>query len=80
MAYQSRVKLESGDAILIRTGRWARRAAEGLWNTKKNTAGLPRVCLPWLKKHDVAVVGSDLATDVLALWCGGSKHAYPPGA
>jgi len=59
------VKLESGDAVLIRTGRWARRAAEGLWKYEENTAGLHASCLPWLKKHDVAVVGSDLATDVL---------------
>jgi kynurenine formamidase len=59
------VKLETGDAVLIRTGRWARRAAEGLWKYEENTAGLHASCLPWLKKHDVAVVGSDLATDVL---------------
>src|SRR5262249_39600290 len=31
----------------------------------KNSAGLHASCLPWLKKRDVAVVGSDLATDVM---------------
>jgi len=29
------------------------------------SAGLHASCLPWLKKRDVAVVGSDLATNVM---------------
>ena len=59
------VKIGSGDAVLIRTGRWARRAAEGPWDIEKKSAGLHASCLTWLKQRDVAVVGSDLATDVL---------------
>jgi len=59
------IKVESGDAVLIRTGRWARRQQEGPWDIMKGSAGLHALCLPWLKKRDVAVVGSDLALDVL---------------
>jgi kynurenine formamidase len=59
------IKVSSGDAILIRTGRWARRKAEGPWEIMKNSAGLHASCLPWLKQRDVAIVGSDLATDVM---------------
>lgn len=59
------VQVESGDAVIIRTGRWARRAAEGEWNIWENSAGLHASSLPWLKKRDVAIVGSDLATDVI---------------
>jgi kynurenine formamidase len=59
------VKVESGDALLIRTGRWARRDLEGPWDILKGSAGLHASCLPWLKERDVAVVGSDLALDVL---------------
>jgi kynurenine formamidase len=59
------IKVGAGDAILIRTGRWARRSAQGSWEIMKNSAGLHTSCLPWLKKRDVAVVGSDLATDVM---------------
>ena len=59
------VRVESGDAILVRTGRWARRKLEGPWDVMKGTAGLHASCLPWLKKRDVAVVGSDLALDVM---------------
>ncbi len=59
------VKVEPGDAVLIRTGRWARGEAEGQWDILKSSAGLHASCLPWLKQRDVAVVGSDLALDVL---------------
>jgi kynurenine formamidase len=59
------VKVESGDVVLIRTGRWTRRETEGPWNVMTASAGLHASCLPWLKKRDVAVIGSDLALDVL---------------
>ncbi len=59
------VKVESGDAVLIRTGRWERAKVEREWDIMKNSAGLHASCLPWLKARDVAVVGSDLALDVL---------------
>jgi kynurenine formamidase len=59
------VKVGSGDAILVRTGRWARRELDGPWEIMKGSAGLHASCLPWLKKRDVAVVGSDLALDVM---------------
>jgi kynurenine formamidase len=58
------VKVGSGDVILIRTGRWARRAAKGPWDTSK-VAGLHASCVPWLKARDVAIAGSDAALDVL---------------
>ena len=59
------VKIQSGDAVLINTGRWARYQAEGEWDAMKGSAGLDASCMPWLKKRDVAVVGSDLASDVI---------------
>jgi kynurenine formamidase len=59
------VKVKSGDAVLIRTGRWLRREQEGPWEISKGSAGLHASCLPWLKERGVAVVGSDLALDVL---------------
>jgi len=59
------VKIESGDAVFIRTGRWARYEAEGEWEVEKNSAGLDVSCVPWFKKRDVAVLGSDLALDVM---------------
>ncbi len=54
----------SGDIVLIRTGRWAKRDAEGPWDVSKLSAGLHASSAPWLKEHDVAILGSDAASDV----------------
>ena len=59
------VKVESGDVVLIRTGRWERAKVEASWDIMKKSAGLHASCLPWLKARDVAIVGSDLSLDVL---------------
>jgi kynurenine formamidase len=58
------VKIKSGDVVFIRTGRWARRAAKGPWDPLK-IAGLHVSCVPWLRKRDVAIMGSDACLDVL---------------
>src|SRR5579864_7841073 len=59
------VKISSGDAILLRTGRWARRAKIGPWNVGQNEAGFHASTVPWLKMRGVALVGSDDAQDVV---------------
>src|SRR5207248_2101916 len=59
------VKVGSGDVIFIRTGRWARRAEKGPWDISKNSAGLYASCMKWLKARDVAMLGSDAASDVM---------------
>jgi kynurenine formamidase len=58
------VKVASGDIVFIRTGRWARRAAKGPWDAGAEGAGLFATCAKWLHQRDVAMVGSDLGTDV----------------
>src|SRR6202035_1817865 len=37
---QAGMKVKAGDALFIRTGRWARRAKSGPWDIGKNAAGL----------------------------------------
>ena len=59
------VKVGPGDALLIRTGRWARRAAVGPWNVGQNAAGLHASTAAWLKARGVALIGSDAALDVV---------------
>jgi kynurenine formamidase len=59
------MRVESGDALLLRTGCWMRRRISGEWNVMQGSAGLHASCLPWLKERDVALVGSDLALDVM---------------
>jgi kynurenine formamidase len=60
---QAHLKVEPGDAVLIRTGRWARREARGPWQTSE-LAGLYITCAKWLRQRDVAILGSDAAEDV----------------
>ena len=58
------VKIGSGDAVLIRTGRWALRAAKGPWPQAREAAGLHGSVMPWLKQRDIALLGSDAVNDV----------------
>lgn len=62
---KANITVGSGDAVLIHTGRWARAKLEGSWDVMKDSPGLHASCLPWLKQRDVALIGSDLALDVL---------------
>jgi kynurenine formamidase len=59
------VKAASGDAIFLRTGRWARRAAVGPWAVSQRAAGFHASVAPWIKARGVAFVGSDDAADVV---------------
>jgi kynurenine formamidase len=61
---KSGVKIASGDAVLLRTGRWARRAKVGPWNVGQGAAGVHASVAPWIKERGVALFGSDAASDV----------------
>jgi kynurenine formamidase len=56
------LKVSAGDALFIRTGRWARRAAVGPWDVSREgqRPGPSALVLPWLKARDVALLGSDV--------------------
>ena len=54
---QAGVKVAPGDALLLRTGRWAKRPSPG-------SGGYDASFLPFLKERDVALLGSDSAQDV----------------
>jgi len=64
-AKKAGVEIASGGAILVRTGRWARREALGPWNVGQKMAGLHASVAPWIKARGVAFVGSDAAEDVV---------------
>ena len=61
---KARVKVSPGDAIFLRTGRWARREKVGPWAVGRNSAGYHASIAPWLKARGVAFLGSDAAQDV----------------
>ena len=60
---QAGVRVGAGDALLVRTGVWARRKAEGPWLRGRaeggRSAGLDPSVIPWLKARDIAILGSD---------------------
>jgi kynurenine formamidase len=60
------VRVESGDILLVRTGRHVRRRALGTWDTRAALAGLHHEVAPWLKERGVALLGCDGVSDVRA--------------
>ncbi len=58
------VTVSSGDAIFLRTGRWARRQRLGPWDVSQQAAGVHASVAPWIKARGVAFIGSDAALDV----------------
>ena len=68
------VRVSSGDVVMIRTGRWARRAEVGSWDIKDGFPGLHASCAKWLKQRDIAMLGSDAAADVIPSKIPGMSH------
>ena len=58
------VKIGPGDALLVRTGRWAKREAEGPWAYDQGGAGLHASVLPWLHARGVSLLVGDAVSDV----------------
>ncbi len=59
------VRIGAGDIVLVRTGRWARRAATGPWAIGTQSPGLHPSTARWFKARDIAVLGTDTSGDVI---------------
>ena len=60
------VRVEEGDILLVSTGRYARRDANGPWNPRADgLAGLYADCIPWLHARRIALLGGDGISDVM---------------
>jgi kynurenine formamidase len=59
---KARLRIESGDAVFVRTGRWRRVSEKGPLNQR--VPGLYASCAKWLKERDIALLGSDAVQDV----------------
>ena len=69
------LKVTTGDVVFIRTGRWKRRDTLGSWDpAKEGMAGLHTSCAKWLKSRDIAMLGSDAASDVIPSGIPGVSH------
>ena len=58
------IRVRPGDVVLVRAGRWARRAAEGPFQAGSEAVGLHASVAPWLHARGVAMIGSDYVNDV----------------
>jgi kynurenine formamidase len=50
------VKVGAGDALLLRWGRWARRAKIGAWPIDEGAAGFDNSVIPWIKQRDISLI------------------------
>lgn len=71
---QAGVRVGAGDVVLLRTGRWAKRAADGPWNVAEKSAGLHASAVRWLRERSVAAIASDVASDVFPSGVEGETH------
>jgi len=58
------VRMSAGDVVLVRTGRWARRAALGPHSIQTTSAGVHVSAVPLFRARDIAMIGSDAGLDV----------------
>jgi len=61
----SGVKVEAGDVVFIYTGRWKRRDAQGAGRRGEGWAGLHASTAKWFHDRDIAMIGSDVISDVM---------------
>ncbi len=59
------IRVEPGDLLLVRTGRWRYREQHGPWPAQQGVAGLDASCLPWLHERGVSALGCDGVSDVI---------------
>lgn len=64
-AEEQGVQVQPGDVLCVRTGFPGRRLALGPRPSTDGVCALQAACLPWLRGHDVAVMGADTGNDVM---------------
>ena len=72
------VRVTAGDAVFIRTGRWAARDELGPFRIGRTgrSAGLHPSVIPWLRERDISVLGSDVALAVAPSNLPGAAHDF----
>ena len=72
------VRAGAGDAVFIRTGRWAAREVLGPFIIGRigTAAGLHASVIPWLRERDIALLGSDGALSVAPSDLPGAAHDF----
>lgn len=64
--HRQNIQVTSGDVLILHTGHVARTLEHGVVteNQMARQPGLHASCLPWLRGHDIAALGSDAIQDV----------------
>jgi kynurenine formamidase len=57
-------RVQSGDAMLVRTGRWLRVKEKGPLDLNRQAPGLYASCVKWMRERGIAILGSDVVQDV----------------
>jgi kynurenine formamidase len=58
------LRVESGDILFVRTGRFRRLEKQGPWITSQAMPGLHATTLPWFHQRQIAVFGCDTSSEV----------------
>ena len=61
----SGVRVEAGDVVFIYTGRWKRRDTQGAGKGGEGWAGVHASTAKWFHDRDIAMIGSDVISDVM---------------
>ena len=56
-------RIQTGDVVLIRTGRWAREAALGSWDVTRGAAGPHPTVALYLHQRGAAALGGDVSNE-----------------
>ena len=70
------LKVEEGDILLVRTGRFAKPVTGGGWSPGSGLAGLHGTCIPWVHQRGVAALGADGVNDVIPSGLEGSSSSF----
>jgi kynurenine formamidase len=62
---QTGTKVQSGDILLLRVGRWQLANENAAYDALEATAGLHASVAPWLRARGVAAIGCDAISDVM---------------
>ena len=59
------LRVEPGDLLFVRTGSYRQHLEESVDAAEPNRGGFQAACLPWIRERDIAVLGSDVAQDIV---------------
>ncbi|MCL0101465.1 cyclase family protein [Dehalococcoidia bacterium] len=72
----AKIRVEEGDILLVRTGRFARQRSLGESSSGTGLSGLHGTCIPWVHQRGISVLGADGVNDVIPSGVEGSGISF----